>query len=170
MNKFKIAILAAAALSISAATATAVQVGPYYSGAVVGTKSGGCGMQLGEYAFVQYVAHDDIAGTPSKLMIQTEGSTFYMENRSLTDEFSGTGKLSATVILNFAGSGGGFAALQTIKAFGSYNITMDNTDPNMVKLNPAKVTLSVPNLGLCTFNMRGVLTPSPVPPQSSPPG
>ena len=164
MSKAGITFVATACAVLALAGPSRAQtLAPYLSGAVVGTKAGGCGASLGEYAFIQYSAHDAGASMPAKLLIQTEGSTVYVENKALTDEFSGSGKLVAPVILNFASAVGSFPALAAIKAAGSYSVTLDASDPDMIKLDPMKITLNIPDLGLCQFNYRGVVTPSPVP-------
>jgi hypothetical protein len=157
-NKIKFAILPAT-LAMLTGGSIAVAAEPYYSGVVIGTSSTSCGMQLGEYGFVQYVQHDEISGLPAKLLIQNDGASVYLENKSLTAEFDGTGKVAATVIFNFASE----RAPAMLKTNGTYKITMDSSDPNMLKLDPLKITIAVPDLGPCQFNVRGVLTPSPIP-------
>ena len=152
------------ALMLASGSASAQQV---YAGQLEATRdtSGGhCGESPGDHDFFMYRA--SVGAAPASIFISSKGTEVIIQSADPSGEFDLTGAdgtFTGTLLQSSNGPSPWLLA-STIKS-GTYTITTDATDPDMVQVTKMVINFKIKESGQkCSFIWNGVMTPALMPP------
>ncbi len=154
-----------AALVLASGSASAQQIYGGMLETTIDTSTHACGAPIGERDGIQY--RPKTADLPGGMYINAGAASVYIQSSDPAGDFytDGTkGAISGTALFQSDGQSPGIYQ-QTVK--GSYTLTLDMTDPVMIKITKMTALFILkPSLVSCYFVWNGVMTPAlmPTPP------
>lgn len=152
------------ALVLANGSASAQQVFAGQLEVIKDTSGNHCGGSPGEHEFFLYRA--SVGAAPASIYINAMGSEVVIQSADPGGEFDLTGVDGAFTgtLLQTTGGAAPWVLVNTIRG-GSYTITADATDPDMVQIKKMVLNFKIKESGQkCSFTWNGVMTPALMPP------